>query len=685
MGVGAARSTLFVAVCIMGTLLPAACHHAGLKKGEIADGGSGGANTGGDDAGRGGNGQGGNGAATGAGGAPAGSGGGAGAGGDRDGATGDAAIDLTNDGGHETAMDSGRDADAADARLEPTDGACSLGDDPPGMDGGADAGAPPTIGAACDAPGLLACNGTAQKVTLICDSGSWRTFSTCSVNQNCDEASGVCADIVSDCAGHSPGDRFCAGTVRETCGPDLVTLASLQCCGPCVNGSCQAPSCGDHRVEAGEECDDGNAIAADGCEPDCKLSKVMRLSAGTTHTCALLREGLVRCWGANDQGQLGLGINGDRRSSKPYQNDVVQLGAAALAVTVGRAHACALMQDGSVRCWGANAAGQLGLGHTRAIGDDEVPNAQNATVALGSTARAIAAGGDVTCAIMLDGSLRCWGANTFGQLGLGHTNNIGDSEAPSAAVATVILDDTVRAVGPGGDHTCAVMSSNLVRCWGRNDLGQLGIGSTTAIGDNEAPTAVPAILFPGATSFGAVMAGATRTFAWMTDGSAVRGWGDNSDFGLGVDFAMAEPLFKATDWGLFSFSTPVQEISAGGYHVCVRLQNRELRCWGINDAAQLGLANTMTLGDNEIITTAPAVDLGTNATGGAAFATSIAAGGRHTCVLLDTGAVRCWGANDQGQLGLGFVSTAPGATFVGGTADSVPGKLDTVQVFPPAP
>jgi cysteine-rich repeat protein len=667
----------------------AACHRSGLGVRPGNDAGTAGAG-GTVDAGRGsdaadasldgrpdGGGSGGAEAGAGVGGAPAGSGGTAG------GAGGSTATDAGDALGDRVA-DSGRDADAGDTGAGPTDGACWLGDDAGASDGGGDAGVAASLGGPCNGSGLLACNGAAQRVTLICQAGSWQSFSTCAASQNCDQSSGVCADIVSSCAGQAPGYRFCAGSVLETCGPDLVTLASAQCCGLCQNGSCQAPSCGDHRVQTGEECDDGNSIAADGCEPDCKVSKVVRLSAGTTHTCALLREGLVRCWGANQQGQLGLGTSADRRSNKPYLNDVVQLGAPAAALAAGRAHTCALMQDGSVRCWGANASGQLGLGHTRAVGDDEAPNAPNAAVQLGATAIAIAAGGDVSCAILQGGALRCWGANTFGQLGLGHTNPIGDNEVPSAAVATVILDDTVRAVGPGGDHTCAVLASNLVRCWGRNDLGQLGLGNTANLGDNEAPTTAAAIMFPGATAFGAIQAGATRTFAWMTDGSAVRGWGDNGDFGLGVNFQMAEPLFKATDWGAFSFSTPVQEISVGGYHVCLRLQNHDLRCWGINDSAQLGLANTLTLGDDEPILAAAAVGLGTNASGGAAFPVSLAAGGRHTCVLLDSGAVRCWGGNADGQLGLGFASTAPAATFVGGTADSVPSKLDVIQVFPPA-
>ena len=612
-------------------------------------------------------------------------GGAGGGGGSIDGGVGDhggadSSIDASGIGGAPDAGDAGgRDAGGDDGA---SGGFCG------GSTGGTDAGAGNVamVGDSCGHSGDLGCDGPAQKTTLICSGGGWRNLSTCDATQNCDRTSGVCTDIVPGCLGSSPGYTFCSGDLLQTCGPDLVSVTTATCCGNCVSGRCQPVSCGDGKVEAGEECDDGNTTPADGCEPDCKLSKVLRLAAGADHTCALLREGLVRCWGANDQGQLGLGTSVDMTASAPYQIGLVQLGAPAAAIAAGRAHTCALMQDGSLRCWGTNEVGQLGLGHTRAIGDNEVPSAENAAVPLGAPVTAVAAGGDVTCAIMQDGTLRCWGQNNYGQLGLGNTNNIGDDETPSAGIDTVILDDTVTAVGPGGQHTCAVMSSNAVRCWGRNNLGQLGIGNTTNIGDDEPPTAVAAIVFPGATPFGAIMAGATRTFAWEMDGSDVRGWGDNSDYGLGVANAIVDPDMLATAWGAFSFSTPVQEIAVGGYHICVRFQDHELRCWGINTSAQLGQPNLDTIGDNEQVITPPPVDLGTDAQDAALYATALASGAAHSCALLNTGAVRCWGLNSSGQLGLGYASVPPMATtYVGGTAGSVPGKLPYVQVFPPTP
>lgn len=538
------------------------------------------------------------------------------------------------------------------------------------------------LGQTCALSGLLACNGTKQKQTLICNQGYWQGLSVCGASQNCDSSTGVCSEILDGCVGHDPGFSYCVGDTLESCGPDLVTTTSTACCGNCQSGTCQTVSCGDGKVQTGEECDDGNTTPADGCEPDCKISRIVALAAGATHTCALFAEGDVRCWGGNSKGQLGLATAADFSTQTPYQHGIAKLGAPAMAIAAGGQHTCALMLDNSIRCWGANDFGQLGLGHTNPIGDDESPDAASATVNLGIKVKAISAGGNVTCAVVEDDSVRCWGRNNYGQLGLGHSRNIGDDEQPTGTTAEVILDDGVLAVSPGGDHTCAIMKTHpiWVRCWGRNDLGQLGLGRTDNIGDDEAPTAVPAIHFLDLGVFVSIDAGETRTFA-LLDNGGMRGWGDNSDAGLGLGITEAKPLNKATDWGNFSFSNPVQEFSVGGLHTCIRLQDHRLRCWGINDDAQLGTGDTMLIGDFEPISYFPPVDLGTNPDGSASYATALAAGARHTCVLLNTGWVSCWGYNADGQLGLGYASTDPNQPFVGGTTVTVPGKLPRVEVF----
>ena len=400
----------------------------------------------------------------------------------------------------------------------------------------------------------------------------------------------------------------------------------------------------------------------------------------------MLREGLVRCWGGNDWGQLGLGTSADLRAQKPFQNGLVSLGAPATTIAAGARHTCALMQDETVRCWGNNDYGQLGLGHMQAIGDDEVPDVQHAQVPLGATAKAIAAGGNVTCAILRAGDLRCWGRNNFGQLGLGHTNDIGDNETPTAAAAGVTLDNTVRAVAPGGDHTCVVLDNNNTRCWGRNDLDQLGIaGSTDQIGDNELPTAVPALVWTGYPQFGSIVAGATRTFALFSDGSAVRAWGDNSDGGFGYGWMGNYPAMSPAQWGGLTYSSSILGVAAGAYHACIWLWNNDLRCFGQNDQAQLGQPNTSPSGDSGISSAfMPAVNLGVDASGHSAYATLVTTGSYHTCVLLNTGMLHCWGYNVDGQLGLGFASGPPGLDYIGGSSSAVPALLDPIRVFGPS-
>ena len=555
----------------------------------------------------------------------------------------------------------------------------------PGPDGSAPA--PELLGKPCDGAGTLACNGNNQKQTLLCQSGKWSAFTLCDNTQNCDTADGVCTDIVSDCAAHDPGYAWCVGDQLSVCGPDRVTVAMTGCAGLCTAGACQSPVCGDGKIEGTEECDDGNTVSGDGCEADCKLSQVIALTAGASHTCALLREGLVRCWGDNSVGQLGLGTSANLSGQPPYKNGLVPLGAAAVALTAGDSHTCALMADQSVRCWGANADGQLGLGNTNTIGDDEVPDATHAAVPLGAKATAVAAGGNDTCAILRDGSLRCWGLNDYGQLGLGNTNTIGDDEVPSATAAEVSLGDATAAVAAGGEHTCALLGSlgsSSVRCWGRNNLGQLGLGNTTEIGDNELPTSVAALGFLDG-GFDAIVAGVTRTFAHLSNDYGVEVWGDNSDGGLGFGTTEDYTMHTAPELGNLTFDgAPTLDVSAGAYHACVRTQNQQFRCWGVDDKGQLGLGITATVGDLGSVALEPPVDLGSDAAGHAHYATLMATGAAHTCVLLETGTLLCWGENARGQLGLGYASTGT-VDYVGGTPDTVPSKLPAVQIFPPTP
>jgi alpha-tubulin suppressor-like RCC1 family protein len=153
---------------------------------------------------------------------------------------------------------------------------------------------------------------------------------------------------------------------------------------------------------------------------------------------------------------------------------------------------------------------------------------------------------------------------------------------------------------------------------------------------------------------------------------------------LGSGTQVEIPRFRQPSTATSGSTSRTLGLAVGGNHGCICLQDNELRCWGINDKGQLGLANTDTLGDNEPFTYVAAINLGTDSTGRAAYATVVGAGWAHTCAVLNTGIVRCWGANADGQLGLGYINGPGGVDFVGGTSTTIPALLDPVHVFGPS-
>ncbi|MBU6335456.1 MAG: RCC1 repeat-containing protein, partial [Chloroflexi bacterium] len=188
---------------------------------------------------------------------------------------------------------------------------------------------------------------------------------------------------------------------------------------------------------------------------------VQSIDAGFRHTCVLLSGGAIRCWGWNDVGQLGDGTTTTRMTP----TDVIGLPRAARAVAAGPWTTCALLDDGSVYCWGRNDDGQLGDGTT-------TQRTRPVRVALPGSATAIAAGHSHICALDQDGAVSCWGSNTYGQVGDGTTTR----RLTPVPVAGVFSG--VHAIHAGIHHTCAVTMAGRVLCWGYNEYGQLGDGAT---------------------------------------------------------------------------------------------------------------------------------------------------------------------------------------------------------------
>jgi alpha-tubulin suppressor-like RCC1 family protein len=379
-----------------------------------------------------------------------------------------------------------------------------------------------------------------------------------------------------------------------------------------------------------------SATSGDVNESPVRPQQNAAITAGSFHACALTATGAVRCWGRNTQGQLGDGaaLPG---ADAPSPSTPVLLGQPARAVAAGAEHTCAVLADGAVRCWGDGFSGQLGNGATGLAADSSAPAPP---VALGGPAVAVTAGDGHTCALLADGAVRCWGRNDTGQLGNGATLPADGSATPAQPVA---LGQPARAVAAGGFHTCAILADGSVRCWGADTDGQLGDGAPEA--GSSAPVAVS--LGQPAT---ALTAGTNFTCALLADGS-VRCWGNDAMGQLGDGGAI-----PGADWMIpappVALGGPAQAITAGAGHVCALLGGT-VRCWGADNAGQLGDGGAIP-GASTAAPAAPVVP-------GASPPRAITAGAISTCSLRANGQVRCWGSDGDGQLGDGEPLTSAAA------------------------
>jgi alpha-tubulin suppressor-like RCC1 family protein len=393
------------------------------------------------------------------------------------------------------------------------------------------------------------------------------------------------------------------------------------------------------------------------------LSNAIAIQASAFHTCALLANGSVRCWGSNEFGQLGIGTFGGRKVTPT----AVNLPNPAVAIGVGAAQSCAVLVNGAARCWGRNNAGALGDGtnvdrasSVRVKGLDMVVaidppcallansnahcwgNNGNGQLGNGTTtnslspvrvgtsikpflnAVAISASGAHTCALMADGSANCWGLNTAGQLGSG--------TAPSIITPGLVVGGggtiAARDVAAGRSHTCAVRANGTVACWGSNAAGQLGDGTTT---NRLSPVPVVGLTDP----IVAIAAGEAYTCALAATGTA-RCWGDNSLGQLG-DGTFTNRLTPVTVPRIVNAIGIAAGGALGSAHTCAALADGTVRCWGSNGSGQLGFGNT----------TPSNLAVAANLTG----AVDVAVGEFHTCALLAIGVPFCWGFNGSGQVG----------------------------------
>jgi alpha-tubulin suppressor-like RCC1 family protein len=301
------------------------------------------------------------------------------------------------------------------------------------------------------------------------------------------------------------------------------------------------------------------------------LPPARQVAAGKAHTCAVTQAGTVLCWGANDVWQVS--PDGGMTNTLPV--NVVGLTHGAVSVTAGGSHSCAVLENGTLWCWGANNAGQLGNG------ERETRSVPTAVQRLAAEVTAAGAGALHTCALLQSGAVQCWGANVLGQVGNGAT-----VISPTLPITVTGLESGVVELVVGAHHSCARSQDGKVRCWGVK-AGQYPYDSPQLPGFSS-PQEVP-----GAEGVANLSAG-------------------------GIIFQSLYPPYPPPVPTLFTFVLA---------ETCGVTNSGEVRCW------QMGQ------------TERPYVPQGLER-----HASQTAVGGLFACALRSGGAF-CWGANSSGQLG----------------------------------
>ncbi|CAN5423262.1 hypothetical protein BH10BDE1_BH10BDE1_28530 [soil metagenome] len=381
--------------------------------------------------------------------------------------------------------------------------------------------------------------------------------------------------------------------------------------------------------------------------------------AGTNFTCAILATGAVNCWGAGDYGQLGNGASGVG-SAVPV---VIASLANAKALSAGTQHACAITATDTVKCWGYNYNGQTGsatLSLMEPIGD----------VAGLTGVKSISARETTTCVVTATDSVKCWGSNLSGLLGTGTA--LFQTNVPVEIVGAA----GVQAVAVGGDHACLLLKTNTAKCWGSNTYGNLGnstLANSSRLLDVSSALAGAKTAVHGVAHTCFITANdRVKCFGRNGEGEVGNGTYANVDSSAAADIGLAgvkqivsgtyhSCALTATDtvkcWGLNSAGqlggatgtgpnvpsdvpglTGIKKLAAGANHTCVITATDTVKCWGANALGQIG-------DGTKVQASAPTDVMGL--TGVA----QIGAGFAQSCALTTAGTVACWGANALGQLG----------------------------------
>lgn len=363
----------------------------------------------------------------------------------------------------------------------------------------------------------------------------------------------------------------CLDPIQSRMSTDCVSGTTCQ---PLEQGDARAVAVGSRHAcallqERKVKCWGGAGLAGDGTRAlrltpvsVRGLTDVTALGAGDSHTCALRSSGEVRCWGENTRGQLGTG------TLEPTLEPVSVLGhkEGTVALAIGHEHVCALHENGGVWCWGANGSGQLGF----APSSEQPRPVQVQGLPEGVTL--LAAGTTHTCAATADGEAYCWGSNTYGELGDGRAGE----GLISGPVRVKALPTPIKALTLGAGHSCALVGSGDVYCWGSNVTGALGDDTALDRLEPVQPVGLP----PGMLE---VKAGRAFTCALKSSGW-MKCWGQNHAGQLGDGTS----LHRAAPVEVQGLAAEVSQLSAGAVSTCVALRDGRLQCWGSNQSGQLG-------------------------------------------------------------------------------------------------